>query len=191
MNLMWTNCCHIMQVCVVRILSNFAKWNLIWFLLHFRTLIVALNKEKELGNQKIYLACCCDFFPLISPKNDTLNFHMWQMHIGQKKKICVMETQAKKEKKAAQKWELCKQVRSRSTEHMTGMSATRWSERRRWQKVGNRELEERSRGEQLPCGPHYFPAVNFTCIFSPLCWRLGGKNVPSRWNKKNPFVVAI
>lgn len=60
------------------------------------------------------------------------------------------------------------QVRSYSTEHMTGMSATRWSERSRWQKVGNRELEERSRGEQLPCGPHYFPAVNFTCIFSPL-----------------------
>lgn len=129
---------------------------------------------------------------LFPSKNDTLNFHMWQMQIGHKKKKYVWwRHRQKRKKKAAQKWELCKQVRSRSTEHMTGMSATRWSERRRWQKVGNRELEERSRGEQLPCGPHYFPAVNFTCIFSPLCWRLGGKNVPSRWNKKNPFVGAI
>lgn len=57
---------------------------------------------------------------------------------------------------------------------MTGMSSSRWS-KRSWQKVGNRELEEGSRGEQLPCGPHYFPAVNFTCIFSPLCCRLEGR----------------
>lgn len=54
------------------------------------------------------------------------------------------------------------------------MSSSHWS-KRRWQKVGNRELEEGSRGEQLPCGPHYFPAVNFTCIFSPLCCRLEGR----------------
>lgn len=32
--------------------------------------------------------------------------------------------------------------------------------------MGNRELEEGCRGEELPCGPHYFPAVNFTHTFS-------------------------
>lgn len=67
------------------------------------------------------------------------------------------------------------QARAHRAEHMTGMSATRWSKGGRWQKVGNRELEEGSRGEQLPCGPHYFPAVNFTCIFSPLSCRLEGR----------------
>lgn len=35
--------------------------------------------------------------------------------------------------------------------------------------MGKRELEEGCRGEQLPCGPHYFPAVNFTCTFSHPC----------------------
>lgn len=40
--------------------------------------------------------------------------------------------------------------------------------------VGSRELEEGCRGEQLPCGPHYFPAVNFARTFSHPCavdWR--------------------
>lgn len=32
--------------------------------------------------------------------------------------------------------------------------------------MGNRELEEGCRGEELPCGPHYFPAVNVTRTFS-------------------------
>lgn len=32
--------------------------------------------------------------------------------------------------------------------------------------MGNRELEEGRRGEELACGPHYFPAVNFTRTFS-------------------------
>lgn len=40
--------------------------------------------------------------------------------------------------------------------------------------MGKRELEEGCRGELLPCGPHYFPAVNFACTFSHPCavdWR--------------------
>lgn len=32
--------------------------------------------------------------------------------------------------------------------------------------MGNRELKEGCISEELPCGPHYFPAVNFTCTFS-------------------------
>lgn len=32
--------------------------------------------------------------------------------------------------------------------------------------MGNRELEGGFRGEELPCGPHYFPAVNFARTFS-------------------------
>lgn len=39
------------------------------------------------------------------------------------------------------------QVRSRSAEHMTERSATRGGTRRRWWKVGNRELDEGCRGE--------------------------------------------
>jgi len=50
------------------------------------------------------------------------------------------------------------QVRSRSAEHMTERSATRRGERRRWEKV----VEQGVKGEELPCGPHYFPAVNFS-----------------------------
>lgn len=125
----------------------------------------------------------CNYFL----KCDTLNVDMrgmWQSdrwtfleRYGQKKNInvnvwtCDRDRQKKKHSTEVRTL----QARSCSPEHMTGMSATRWSERRRWQKVGNRELEERSRGEQLPCGPHYFPAVNFSCIFSPLCCRLEGR----------------
>lgn len=112
------------------------------------------------------------------------HMNTWWRHRPEKNK--------KKKEKTARKCELCKQVRSCSSEHMKGMSATRWSERRRWQKVGNRELEERSRGEQLPCGPHYFPAVNFTCIFSPLCCRLEGRMFsPSETKKRTCFLSSF
>lgn len=52
--------------------------------------------------------------------------------------------------------------------------------------VGSGELEEGRRGEQLPCGPHYFPAVNFARTFShprAVDWREGCFVVET--NKKN------
>lgn len=34
---------------------------------------------------------------------------------------------------------------------------------------GKQGIRGGCRGEQLPCGPHYFPAVNFTGTISHLC----------------------